>query len=124
MTLAEILISIAFVALAILAGLGVQLFVLKAQQKSGLSNLSVSVAQSVLAQSRQSLRENFEASATITRTSVPEALDPDGRFEYEVIETEQPAPLTDQLKGLVVTVYWSDQNGQHSYRVATKVAAP
>lgn len=124
MTLAEIIIALAVTGLAVLAGVGVQLFAMNAQNKAGLWSEAGMVAKSLMARSQDALQRDFSTSVAAPRGSVPPDLDPDGRFEYEVLESAEPPPLQDSLKRLEVVVYWRDRQGDQRYILTTKVAEP
>ena len=123
-SLFEVLTAVTLVAIAILAGIGLQTFAFKAQKKASLRSKASIVARGLMARCQADLAADFGATVTAPRQAVPVELDSERQFEYEVQESKAAPPLEEELKQVEVVLYWKDQQGDQSFHLTTKVAAP
>lgn len=116
MTLAEVMIFLMLVSMAILALVGAQIYSLRAnsgsRQRTTASTLAYSVLNEVLSQQRQS----FSARADRARAKME--YEPD--FESAVSQLYYPDGKND-LKQIFCSVYWTDKEGPHEFSTWTYV---
>lgn len=125
-TLAEILFTLLFIALAVLAVIGIQTFALKAQRVSKERQGASLLATSLMWRTVDSVKTDFTIPVDMPAPeSAGTDLDPQARFTYQVQELSVAPPLTsDQLRQIKVTVFWQSDRGPQSFELTTKVKAP
>lgn len=126
MTLSELLFALVFIAVAVLAVVGIQIFALKAQQTSQERKDANLIATSVLWGAVDTLSSDFTTNVSVAEgTSVGLELDPQNRFTYQVEELPVAPPLTNaELRRIQVTVSWESKRGAQKHQLTTKVKAP
>ena len=106
-------------ALAVLALMGVLSFSLRVRPKADSRLQAGLTASSLLNRAVRRLRQQFDVPVDVTRQLVPDPLNPDGRYEYEVVNTMVTPP---DLRRVEVRVYWSDAQGSQQLDLFTLVA--
>lgn len=103
--------ALGLISVALLGLMSMQAFALKTQRKSTRRHTASVIASSLMAETEKSVRDDFE---TDTARSRGPANEPE--YEVEIVETVGP----DDLKRVEVRVFWSDDQGDQSYRLWTK----
>jgi Tfp pilus assembly protein PilV len=117
----EILIAMLFLALSILAVLGVQIYATKNQVKASHRFRASQKAEAVMTDIEDALSADLDLDVGVARIALPATYNPEGQpaFEYDVTQSFI-GPDTDRLKEVTVTVYWTDAQGQQSYRCGSR----
>jgi len=116
MTLAEVMIFVMIVSMAILALVGAQIYALRANSGSRERTTASTIAYSTLNEVLSQQRQNFAANANRARAKC--VYEPD--FESAVSQLYYPDGK-DDLKQVFCSVYWTDKAGPHEYSTWTYV---
>jgi prepilin-type N-terminal cleavage/methylation domain-containing protein len=117
-TLAEVMLAVLILSLAVLGLLSVQAYAFRAQSKGTERNRASVIAASRMNALEAKLKDDFGASVTQARAYVPD------EAGYEIAVAQAAVPPLDDLKELLVTVYWTDDQGPHEYDLRTRVLKP
>lgn len=117
-TLAEVMLAVLILSLAVLGMLSVQAYAFRAQGKGTERNRASLLAASRMNAVEAKLKDDFGATLTQARAPVPDA----PGFELAVAQAAVPA-LAD-LREVLVTVYWTDDQGPHEYGLRTRILKP
>ncbi len=106
----------AFLAISILAVLGVQIYATKAQTKATDHFRASQKAEAVMADIEEALSSDLDQDVSVPRTGLPPEYNPEGTpaFEYEVTEAFL-GPPANRLKEVTIRIFWSDKQGAQSY---------
>lgn len=113
-TLAEVMVGLLIVSLAVLAMVSVQAYAFRAQTKGTGRNRASLLAASRLGAIEAALKEDFAASVDSARTVVEPG--------YELAVGSSSVLVS--LKEVLVSVYWVDDQGPHEYDLRTRVLKP
>lgn len=115
-TLGEILIAILFLAISVLAVIGIQTFAARSQTKAGERFRASQKAEAVMADIEETLRSDLDQDVSVERQTLPAAYNPEGGvdFDYQVVSDFVGEP-EDRLKSVRITVFWDDGHGEQSY---------
>lgn len=119
LSLAEVIVALACLAVALLGLVGAQLYVMRAGAKQERFHQASLLAGSQLARVEQKLRDDFSAVVDQPRTT----LEPG----YEWACRRSPpadASLTAELTRVDVSIYYQDAQGPHEYQLWTYVTKP
>ena len=116
MTLAEVMVFLVLVSMAILALVGAQIYALRANTGSRQRTTASTIAYSELNQVLSRQRQDFSQRADRARARVE--YEPD--FESAVAQLYYPDGR-DDLKQIFCSVYWTDKEGAHEFSTWTYV---
>lgn len=115
LTLAEVMVAVGLLALAILGLVSAQLFATRASNEVSERHLAGVIAASLMADAEVTLRKSFSQSVSRARSPVPE------HRGYQA-EVNQNVVMSGDLKEIEVIVYWVDKKGPQEHHLWTKIA--
>jgi len=109
------MLAIALCGMALLAVLGVQWRYHKSLHQDQTRVKARALAASVMSRSEAGLRTNFDGVQALSRGAAEATLDPNGVFEYEILENYEDAE--GNLKKVEVVVHWESDRGPQKERL-------
>lgn len=115
LTLAEVMVALMILTVAIFGLIGARLYALRARSVTVERRAAVVLAAAALEEAERSLRHDFKFPVAMPRAAHPT----EPRFEMEVLS--QPHASMATLKRVEVAMYWRDRNGAQQHKVWTWV---
>jgi Tfp pilus assembly protein PilX len=116
-TLAEVMIALLFLTVAIFGLISVHIYAARAQSVSEERQVASVLAVSELQAAERKLRHDFNERVPVTIKRARLATNPE--FEREVLV--QPVVGYSTLKRVEVNLYWQDQNGPKQHQIWTYI---
>lgn len=111
LNLAEVMVSLLLISIAVLGLVSVHLYSARAAQGNRSRHTASVLAASTMHQTEERVRQDFSVSVASPRQAHPEA----AGYEYEILET-LPEPT---LKRVEVRVFWQTREGAQQYAIWT-----
>ncbi len=112
------MVCVGIMAMALLALVSAEVYSARADKGGAARHTATVVASSILSQAEQDLQHDFNADVSSGRQPVPS---PPAGYESEITVG---SGVGGRIKVVRVTVYWTDQQGNQSYSMSTKVLKP
>ena len=121
MSMAELMIAIAILSIALFGLVRTQLFAIAGMHHSKEHTLAVLTTHQVLHQARCEVRENFGANIERTQYDPGLAELPSLRISTANGPRPQPDPAPTQLRSIQILATWTDRTGAHRYQASSLV---